>query len=86
MRRLLLTTAGAVLLSPAALSQAVIPERYSGAFPTDGLRKNITGTFTGKRLTLGFTRAAGKRALRRKAGVTPPSQMWTCPFQKLVAP
>jgi hypothetical protein len=86
MRSTLLTAAGFTLLSAGALADANIPTRYEGRFPTDGLRRNITGTFTGKRLVVRSTLVAGKRALRKKAAVTPRSQVWTCPFEKLVAP
>jgi hypothetical protein len=56
------TVAAAALLSAAAFAQANIPTRYSGKFPSDGLRKDITGTFTGKGLTLRFRRPGAKRA------------------------
>jgi hypothetical protein len=62
MRRPLLLTAGLAVLSVAALAQAHIPTRYAGSFPSDGIRKNITGTFTGKRLTLKFE--VGRNILR----------------------
>lgn len=68
MRRPLLLTAAMTLFSAAALAQAVIPERYSGSFPSDGVRSQITGTFTGKRLSLRFRRGAGKRVARQTGG------------------
>src|SRR5262245_30647322 len=54
MRRSLLLAAGAAVFSAVALAQANIPTRYSGSFPSDGVRRNITGTFTGTRLSLRF--------------------------------
>lgn len=62
MRRTLLLACGAVLFSVVALAQAHIPTKYAGSFPSDGVRKNITGTFTGKRLTLKFE--VGRNILR----------------------
>jgi hypothetical protein len=55
MRRPLILAAGAALISVAALAAAAdIPTRYSGSFPSDGIRRSITGTFTGTRLSLRF--------------------------------
>jgi hypothetical protein len=61
MRGLLLTAVGATLLPAAALAQANIPRRYSGSFPSDGVRKATAGTPTGKHLTLLFRRTDSKR-------------------------
>lgn len=61
MRRPLLMTAGIVLFAAAALAAADIPTRYAGSFPSDGVRKNITGTFTGTRLTLKWEVPRGAR-------------------------
>jgi|SRR5262245_8503136 len=54
MRRPLMLAGGAAVISVAALAAADIPTRYSGSFPSDGVRRNITGTFTGTRLSLRF--------------------------------
>ena len=43
-------------LAPAAVLAAThIPTRYSGSFPSGGLARNVSGTFTGKSLTLRYT-------------------------------
>jgi hypothetical protein len=84
MRRLLLTAAGMALLSAAAGAAENVPTRYAGPFPSDGLRTNITGTFTGKSLTLRFKRAAGRRALRTTGNEPPPRQERTCPLDGLL--
>jgi hypothetical protein len=86
MRRLLLTAAGVTLLSAAALAASDIPERYAGAFPTVGPRTSITGTFTGKSLTLQFKRATAKRALRRTGSEPSPNREWICPLESLFRP
>jgi hypothetical protein len=65
MRRSLLLAAIAALCSAVALAQAHIPARYSGVFPSDGVRKNITGTFTGKALSLRFVVFAKGREIQR---------------------
>jgi hypothetical protein len=78
--------AGLALLSTAAFAASDIPARYSGQFPGVAAKRNITGTFTGKRLTLKFARVAGKRALRRKAKAASPGGTWICPLDKLFAP
>jgi hypothetical protein len=65
MRRPLLFAVGAALFSAVALAQAHIPARYSGVFPSDGVRKNITGTFTGKALSLRFVVFAKGREIQR---------------------
>jgi hypothetical protein len=84
MRRLLLTAAGMALLSAAACAAENIPARYSGKFPSDGIRTNITGTHTAKRLTVRFKRAAGRRALRRTGNEPLPSQVRICPVDRLL--
>lgn len=86
MRRFSLTAAGLALFSTAAFAASDIPTRFQGQFPADGVRRNITGTFTGKRLTLNFKRAAGKRALRRKTNEASPGQARLCPLDRLFAP
>jgi len=55
MRKSLLSVAVVAALSVAALAVGDIPTRYSGSFPSDGIRTNITGTYTGKTLTVQFT-------------------------------
>src|SRR5262245_2843414 len=52
--RTALVLTGMAIFAAAALAQANIPTRYSGSFPSDGVRRNITGTFTGTRLSLRF--------------------------------
>ena len=64
MRKPMLTVAVVATLAVAALA-ADIPTRYSGSFPSDGKRTNITGTFTGKALTLRYTRVVDNRLVRR---------------------
>lgn len=54
MRKALIVAGGIVLSSIAVLAAAHIPTRYSGSFPSDGERTRITGTFTGKTLSLKF--------------------------------
>jgi hypothetical protein len=58
---------GSVLFATAALAVGDIPTRYSGAFPSFGSNMSITGTFTGKALTLKYTHSAGGRQLRTSA-------------------
>ncbi len=65
MRKSLLSIAVVATLSVAAFAIGDIPTRYSGSFPSDGLRKNISGTFTGKSLTLNFTSVPRAGSLRR---------------------
>jgi hypothetical protein len=65
MRKFMLAICGAALLSVAALAVGDIPTRYSGSFPSDGIRTNITGTYTGKTLTLRFVRVVNNRTLNR---------------------
>lgn len=68
--RIALTTVGTwMLLGAAVFAQAHIPTRYSGAFPSDGVRMNITGTFTGKALTLRW---------RVQAASSPRTGSFTC--------
>ena len=86
LRAIASTAAGVALFSAAALAQANIPSKYSGRFPSDGVRTNIAGTYSGKRLSLRFTRAAGQRASRRATGKTSPGQRWICPLGGLFAP
>ena len=65
MRKSLLSVAVVATLSVAALAVGDIPTRYSGSFPSDGLRTNIVGTFTGKTLKVEFTRVQRNRPFRR---------------------
>jgi hypothetical protein len=65
MSRSLLSVAVVAALSVAALAIGDIPTRYSGSFPSDGLRTNIVGTFTGKALRVEFTRVQKNRPFRR---------------------
>lgn len=65
MRKSMLAIAGTALLSVAAFAVGDIPTRYSGSFPSDGIRTNITGSYTGKTLTLRFTRVVNNRTLNR---------------------
>jgi hypothetical protein len=55
MRKPLLSALGLVAFSLAALAVGDIPTRYSGSFPSDGVRQEIVGTFTGKALRFAFT-------------------------------
>jgi hypothetical protein len=43
------------LIPAAVLAATDIPTRYSGSFPSSGLARNVSGTFTGKSLTLKWT-------------------------------
>jgi hypothetical protein len=52
MSRAVLLAAGGLLAATAVLAQAHIPTRYSGSFPSTANISRITGTFTGKGLTL----------------------------------
>ena len=65
MRRPLLLGVGFLLPPMAALAVGDIPTRYSGSFPSDGLRTNISGTFTGKSLTLKWSVVARGTPVRR---------------------
>jgi hypothetical protein len=65
MLRAATVTAGASLIATIALAVGDIPTRYSGSFPSDGLRTDITGTFTGKTLSVKFTRVQHNRPFRR---------------------
>lgn len=65
MRTFTLLVVGGALFSISALAVGDIPTRYSGSFPSDGVRTNITGTFTGKALTVRFVRVVDNRTLRR---------------------
>ena len=65
MHKYLLSAAVVTMLTVAALAVGDIPTRYSGSFPSDGLRKNISGTYTGKALTLNFTSVPKAGSLRR---------------------
>jgi hypothetical protein len=65
MRKSLLSVAVVATFSVAALAIGDIPTRYSGSFPSDGLRTNIVGTFTGKALNIQFTRVQKNRPFRR---------------------
>jgi hypothetical protein len=86
MRRLLLTAAGMALMSAATCAAENIPARYSGKFPSDGIRTNVTGTYTGKSLTVRFKRAAGRAALRRTGNEPLPGQERICPLDGLSRP
>jgi hypothetical protein len=66
MLRVTVATAGASLLATLALAVGDIPTRYSGSFPSDGLRTQISGTFTGKTLSVSFTRVQKNREFRRR--------------------
>jgi hypothetical protein len=67
-RTAILATVG-VLAATAAVAVGDIPTRYSGSFPSDGLRTNIKGTFTGKALNLTWTvRQKGTPVQRSFAG------------------
>ncbi len=65
MRRSLLAVAAFAGLSVAALAVGDVPTRYSGSFPSDGIRRNITGTFTGTRLSLRFVVQKGGQTIQR---------------------
>jgi hypothetical protein len=80
----LIAAATLALLATAAFAAGNIPTRYKGRFPADGVKTNITGTFTGKRLTLKSTRR--ERASRTKASESSPGQTWICPLGRLLAP
>jgi hypothetical protein len=85
MLKSLLVAAGVALLSAAALAGTDIPTRYQGEFPGAPSVRNITGTFTGKKLTVKFSRIARKRALRREAKAASPGPTWICPLDGLLA-
>jgi hypothetical protein len=55
MQRRLGLMIAAGLIPAAAVAATDIPTRYSGSFPATGLSRNVTGTFTGKSLTLRYT-------------------------------
>jgi hypothetical protein len=60
MRKAMAVTAGVVSLAAMAVAAGGdIPTRYAGSFPSDGIRTNITGTFTGTRLSLRFVAQNG---------------------------
>lgn len=63
MRTRLLQIAAIIALPCAALAATDIPTRYSGSFPSVGRAVNITGTFTGKSLSLNYTVMRENRAL-----------------------
>jgi len=86
MPRCLLAAAAVALFSAAAFAAGDIPARYSGQFPSEAVRRDVTGTFAGKRLVVRFTRVAGKRALPKKANAASPGQDWMCPLDRLFAP
>jgi hypothetical protein len=64
-KRSIAVMCGSVLLGSIALAAGDIPTRYSGSFPTFGRVTAATGTFTGKALTLRYTRAGDDRPFRR---------------------
>jgi hypothetical protein len=79
LRRMALVAGGVLTATLALAAVGDIPTRYSGSFPSDGLRTNISGTFTGKSLRLSFTaHPKNSPPLRRTfAGnctVSPPNQ------------
>jgi len=55
--------AALIALPVAALAAVDIPTRYSGSFPSIGRAVNVTGTFTGKALSLNYTVLRENRAL-----------------------
>lgn len=55
--------AGFIALPFAVLAATDIPTRYSGSFPSIGRAVNVTGTFTGKSLSLNYTVLRENRAL-----------------------
>jgi hypothetical protein len=65
MHKYLLSATVVATFTVAALAVGDIPTRYSGSFPSDGQRTNISGTFTGKALTLNFTSTPKSGSLRR---------------------
>jgi hypothetical protein len=85
MPRWLLAAAGVALFSAAAFAAGEIPARYSGNFPSQAAMRNITGTYTGKSLTL-KSRAARKHASPRKADAASPGREWICPLDRVFAP
>lgn len=69
MRRTAILMTIGMLAATAAVAVGDIPTRYSGSFPSDGLRTNIKGTFTGKALNLTWTvRQKGTPVQRSFAG------------------
>lgn len=61
---------GLVLGATAVIAAADIPTRYSGAFPSDGTRSQITGTFANNKLTLSFVVNAKKGDSTRRGNYT----------------
>jgi hypothetical protein len=61
MRKALISVAGVSCAAVAFAAAADIPTRYSGSFPSVGSLSNITGTYTGNRLTLKATFIRGAR-------------------------
>jgi threonine synthase len=60
MRKALILAIG-VSCTAVAFAASHIPTRYAGSFPPVGNLSNITGTYTGKRLTLNATFVSGTR-------------------------
>ena len=54
MHKALMAASAALVSATAVLAATDIPTRYSGSFPSDGVRLRISGTFTGKSLSLRF--------------------------------
>lgn len=65
MRSPALAFAAAVLFPTALLAAVDIPTRYSGAFPSTANIQRISGTFTGKSLTLKGTAQRGRQVAGR---------------------
>lgn len=63
MRTKLSQVAALLVLPCVALAAGDIPTRYSGSFPSVGRAVNITGTFTGRALSLNYTVLRENRAL-----------------------
>lgn len=55
MRRSFIVLLASFSIPAVVLGATDIPTRYSGSFPTTGLASNVTGTFTGKSLTIRYT-------------------------------
>lgn len=61
---------GSLLAATAVLAATDIPTRYSGSFPSDGTRSQITGTFANNKLTLSFVVGAKKGDSTRRGSYT----------------
>lgn len=71
MRKALILAAGLSCVAAAIAAVADIPNRYSGSFPSVGNISNITGTYTGSKLTL-------KGTFIRGAAVTGVTGSFSC--------